>query len=131
MATKTTTIERGRDVAYVPADTSSPSLLSSWLIGLMLLMIIALVASLLNSAAMLPRTGESVNSPMVLPEGSTMPGTTRVRDGNEEALDAIAGVPSGSGASSSGSIDSKISAPQTDRYPGRDDRKPQPVPAPL
>jgi len=131
MATKTTTIERGSDVAYSPAETTNPSFLSSWLTGLMLLIIIALVASLLNSAAMLPRTSEGVNSPMVLPEGSTAPGSMHIRDGNEEALDAIAGVPAGNGASSSGTMDSKISTPRTDRLPGRDNRKPQPVPAPL
>lgn len=131
MATKTTTMERGRDIAFSPPETASSSMLSSWLAGLMLLVVIALVASLLNSAAMLPRTTDGVNSPVVLPEGSTMPGSVRVRDGNEEALDAIAGVPAGNGAASSGSIDSRINTPQTDRLPNRDDRKPQPVPAPI
>jgi hypothetical protein len=126
MATKT--ITRGRDISYSPTETKKPSMVSSWLTGLMLLIIIALVASLLNSAAFLPKTGESINGPMVLPEGT--PGM-RLRDGNEDALDAIAGVPSGNGAASDGSIDSRISTPQTDRLPGRDDRKPQPVPAPL
>ncbi|MDZ4835713.1 MAG: hypothetical protein SGJ27_18205 [Candidatus Melainabacteria bacterium] len=127
MATKT--IARGRDISYSPGETRKPSMMSSWLTGLMLLVIIALVASLLNSAAYLPRTAEGMNGPMVLPEG--MPGTMRVRDGNEEALDSIAGVPAGNGAAPNGSIDSKISMPQTDRLPGRDDRMPQPVPAPL
>jgi hypothetical protein len=131
MVTKSTTIERGNDVSYVPAETTSPSPLSSWLTGVMLLIIITLVASLLHSAAMLPRTTDGMNAPMVLPEGSTMPGSMRVRDGNEEALDSIAGVPAGNGASANGSIDSKLPALETDRLPGRDDRQPLPVPAPL
>lgn len=115
MATKTTTLGRGRDIAFTPAETTSPSLVASWLTGLMLIIVIALVASLLNSAAMSSRTIDGVNSPVVVPEGSTMPGGVLLRDGDHEALDNIASVPAGSNASTSGTIDSRISVPLTDR----------------
>ena len=109
MATKTTTMERGRDIAFTPAETASPSMVSSWLTGLMLIIVIALVASFLNSAAMSPRTSDGVNAPVVVPDGSN-PGAVQIRNGNEDALDAIADVPASTGASTS----SGIAAPRID-----------------
>lgn len=106
MTTRTRTMARGSDV-FTRVETS-PHPLSSWLAGLMLLIVITLVASLLHSAVMMSRS--SFNGPMIMPEGSTMPGTGRVRDGNERALGSIAGMPA-TGTTASGS--SKIPVVRT------------------
>ena len=90
MATNTTLHRAPRTLAR-PA-VGNPSLISSWLTGMMFLIIIVLVASLLNSAAFTPRTSDRLMGPMVAPEG--VPSSNmRIKDGNAEALDSIAGVP--------------------------------------
>ena len=101
-----------KPITYSSATAEKPSFISYWLTGFLILMVLALAISVVNATTQFPRDGIGADAPMVLPEASTMPGST-IRDGRSEALDNIAGVPS------------------TDRLPGRDDRRPQPVPAPL
>lgn len=134
MAVKQThmTAAMDRASAYPPADEVKPSFVSYWLTGLIVLMVLALAFTVVNLTTQFPRDGIGADAPMVLPNASTMPGSS-IRDGRSEALDNIAGIPNGTAgsASTATSIDSRIGIPNTDRLPGRDDHRPQPVPAPL
>lgn len=134
MAVKQThmTAAMDRTSAYSAAEDVKPSFVSYWLTGFVVLMVVALAFIAVNATAQYSRDGVGADAPMVLPDASTMPGSS-TRDQRSEALDNIAGIPSGTNGSVSGSssIDSKIGIPNTDRLPGRDDRRPLPVPAPL
>lgn len=132
MAVKSTHVEPiARSVSYPAAEETKPSFVSLWLTGFIALMVLFLAFSIVNATTNFSRDGVGMDADMVLPHGSTMPGSS-IRDGRTEALDNIAGVPSGTEHSANSmSIDSKIGVPHTDRLPGRDDRRPQPVPAPL
>lgn len=132
MAVKSTHIEPiERSARYGPAGETKPSFVSLWLTGFIALMVLFMAFSIVNATTNFTRDGVGMDADMVLPHGSTMPGSS-IRDERTEALDNIAGVPSGTeDSANSASIDSKIRVPNTDRLPGRDDRRPQPVPAPL
>lgn len=134
MAVKQTHMSAAMDRAnaYPAVEDTKPSFVSYWLTGLVVLMVIALAFTVVNATAQYSREGAGSDRPMVLPDASTMPGSS-TRDQRSEALDNIAGIPGGTtgSASPTSSIDSKIGVPNTDRLPGRDDRRPLPVPAPL
>jgi len=131
MAVKGTQLNRpiGRHTAYSDGEpTEGSSFVSYWLTGFVVFMVLAMTMAIVNATAHYPTNGVGLDQPMVLPEASSAPGSG-LRDGRAEALDNIAGVPSGS--SSPVSIDQRLPNPDTDRLPGRDDRRPQPVPAPI
>lgn len=132
MAVKSTHVEPiDRSANYRAAEETKPSFVSLWLTGFIALMVLLLAFSIVNATTQFSRDGVGMDADMVLPHGSTMPGSS-IRDERTDALDNIAGVPSGTESSAnSASIDSKAGVPNTDRLPGLDDRRPQPVPAPL
>jgi hypothetical protein len=133
MAVKQTqmTAAMERSSAYPTDEEVRPSFVSYWLTGLIVLMVLALAFTVVDLTTQFPSDGVGADAPMVLPEASTMPGSS-VRDGRTEALDNIAGIRAGTiGSANSTSIDSRIGTAITDRLPGDDTRRAQPVPAPL
>ncbi len=109
MATNTT-LHRAPGTLAHPA-IGHPSLISLLLTGMMFIIIVALVASLLNAAAVTPRAGDRLMGP-VAPEVPS--NNMRIKDGNAEVLDSIAGVPVGTGSTKNGAVKSGRTAPIVD-----------------
>ncbi len=72
-----------------PLAESEPqiSLISSWLTGLILLVMVMMAVSIVNAAVSVPHTGsgQGDNPQLVLPEGSSMPGVR-----NADAMETVA-----------------------------------------
>ncbi len=98
-----------------PLPESKPqiSLVSSWLTGLILLVMLVIVVSIVSAAVQVPHAGigQGDNPNLILPEGSSMLGTR-----NQDASETVEGTPADTGFMS---IDSKPEKPDTDKLPGR------------